>query len=927
MISYTKRSWLFLLPAGLVLAGLLLTGRGEGSSPVGFEAEVKPLLNKHCLKCHGGVKESGGLNFITRESALGVGESGKPAIVPGNPEASEFIRRLRSHDPDERMPLDAPPLDEAAVDVLTRWVAEGAVWERHWAYRPVRPVPVPEPRRLRSGGIPADAAVVTDLDRFIRAGWADQGLSPTAPAAPDILLRRVSLDLTGLPAPEHLAEQYLAAPTEAAYRRLVDSLLAAPAYGEHWASLWLDLARYSDSKGYEIDSRRNVWRYRDWVIRSWNADQPYDEFLRWQMAGDRLAAADPTLSPAAAEARYLATTFHRLTSTNDEGGSDNEEFRTAAVLDRVSTVWEGVLGTTLACAQCHGHPYDPFTQEDYYRSMALFNNTRDEDTREDYPVLRHLSDSALVRLDSLRDWMRRTVSPAAAESLHTFVRTWQPSLNSLRADQMERADLYAQGYLGLRHRGSARLAGVDLTGHTELIYRFGAGKSGGIWRVRTDRPDGPLLFEQRIPGTGFGWEIAAVTFPAREGVHDLYFSFEHPGIAPTDLGVQFDWLHLRAAFPAKATPEGRYWETVFRSLVAEPAEATPVMFENPPAMSRPTRLFDRGNWMSPAGLVLPGLPDWLLAPGQPPVGDREAFAAWLTHPQNPLTARTLVNRLWAALFGKGLAFTLEDLGSQGIPPTHPELLDWLSWRFMHTHRWQLKPLLRDLVLSQTYRLDATASADALAADPYNDYYARGTRIRLSAEQLRDQALALAGLLSPRMYGPPVMPPQPDGIWKTPYSGEQWTVSPGEDRYRRSVYTFWKRSAPYPAAMIFDAAPREVCTARRVRTNTPLQALVTLNDDVFFEAACHLARWMERQGTDPAARVAAGYRRATGLVPEPAVLQPLLQLHDQAVEGYRNGTADPQELVFLPPDERTPETAAMALLANALLNLDAVMVRN
>jgi hypothetical protein len=492
---------------------------------------------------------------------------------------------------------------------------------------------------------------------------------------------------------------------------------------------------------------------------------------------------------------------------------------------------------------------------------------------------------------------------------------------------MEKADLYAQGYLGLRHGGSARLAAVDLSGHTELVYRFGAGKSGGTWRVRTDRPDGPLLFEQRIPATSFRWEIGTVSFPPSDGVHDLYFSFEHPGLAPADLGVQFDWLHFRAAFPAKADPQGQYWQAVFRSLVAEPTEATPVMFENPPSMFRPTHLFDRGNWMSPAGQVSPGLPDWLLPPGMEPVEDRAGFAAWLTHPENPLTARTMVNRLWGALFGKGLVFTMEDLGSQGVAPTHPELLDWLSWRFMQDHRWRIKPLLRDMVLSATYRQDAAATPEALAVDPYNDYYARASRIRLSAEQLRDQALALAGLLSSRPYGPPVMPPQPDGIWKTPYSGEQWKVSQGEDRYRRSVYTFWKRSAPYPAAMIFDAAAREVCTARRIRSNTPLQALVTLNDDVFFEAACHLARWMQAQDTDPVRQVSAGYRRATGLPPEPQVLQPLLQLREQALAGYVGESADPGDLVFLPPGQRTPETAALALVANALLNLDAVMVRN
>ena len=826
---------------------------------------------------------------------------------------------LADDDPDDRMPQNAAPLTTAEIDILKKWIEQGAEWELHWAYRPVASVEVPKRKRLLSGLGNTDSWTKNDIDYFILEKQREHGLKPSPEAPKNTLLRRVSLDLTGLPAPEHIAQQFMADNSPTAYAWLVDSLLASPAFGERWASVWLDIARYSDSKGYEKDSGRNVWRYRDWLISAFNRDMPYDWFLREQMAGD--------LAPGVQDDSYIATTFHRLTSTNDEGGTDNEEFRTAAVIDRVATIWQGVLGTTFACAQCHGHPYDPIRHEEYYQFMALFNNTRDEDTRDDYPVLRHLSGEALGKLDSLKTWATTQVSPEKAHEIYTFIRTWQPSLNGIQADSLRNADLYDQAYLGLRRNGSARLRNVHLDGRNELVFRYYSNQEGGRWSIRLDRSDGPLLFEKSLASTSGKWRIEHLEFNEVPGVHDLFFSYANPKIDPTNLGVQFDWLHFGEKFPGEGRPGYLEQKAAFWELVTAPAEATPVLFENPVDMHRPTRIFDRGNWLTPTDTVQPGLPGIFaqIPAGTPP--DRLAFAHWLTSPENPLTARTMVNRLWAELFGHGIVFSLEDLGSQGTPPTHPELLDWLAGRLMYDHKWSLKVMLKEMVMAATYRQDSRATAAQIQADPYNEWFSRASRIRLSAEQLRDQALAVSGLLSKKMYGPPVMPYQPEGIWKTPYSGEQWNISDGEDRHRRSVYTFWKRSAPYPSAMIFDSAAKDVCTARRVRTNTPLQVLVTLNDEVFFEAACHLAGWMKKQGNgDVTEQIRGGYERVAGRSASPEKLAVFERLYQTALAEFQSGTSNPAEFLHLPDGGKDAETAALAVVANGLLNLDEILMR-
>ncbi|MDX1910146.1 MAG: DUF1549 domain-containing protein, partial [Saprospiraceae bacterium] len=455
---------------------------------VDYNAEIKPILNKHCLACHGGVKKQGGFSLLTRDDALSPTESGKPAIVPGRPDESEMIRRLICSDPEERMPYQKEPLAPADIALLKRWIREGAKWELHWAYRPVLAPAVPTATGLwwkfwtnDNHNWPRQ-----DLDRFVLDRLHKENLVPSPEADKKVWLQRVAMDLIGMPAPDSVRAQFLRDDAPAAYERLVDTLLASPRFGERWAAMWLDLARYADTKGYERDSRRFIWRYRDWVIQAFNDDMPYDRFLTEQIAGDLL--------PHPTDAQWIATGFHRNTMTNDEGGTDNEEFRVAALLDRVNTTWTAVLGTTFNCVQCHSHPYDPFLHKEYFEFAAFFNNTRDEDTWEDYPALRHFKKTEdSLKLNELHGWLKLQCSPEKTEETVRFIRTWQPAHYSLAADSFRNCELYDTKWLSMRNHSQARLKNVDLNGKNRLIWRYTAPENGGRCTLRLDRPDGPLL--------------------------------------------------------------------------------------------------------------------------------------------------------------------------------------------------------------------------------------------------------------------------------------------------------------------------------------------------------------------------------------------------------------------------------------------------
>ena len=741
------RRLLFSLIALSLLVGAVWFFPPEGiwgaKDEVHFNEDVRPILNDNCLNCHGGVRQAGEFSLLFASEAFEPTESGQPAIVPGHPDSSEFIRRIRHSDPDERMPLEHEPLLEEEIRVLEQWIEEGANWDTHWAYKSLQPVTVPVPRNASWG--------YNEIDAFILKGIEEQGLSVSPQADCRTLIRRVSLDLTGLPASLNDVEAYCDDQSPDAYEDAVDRLLASPRFGEHWAAMWLDLARYADTKGYEKDSPRTIWMYRDWVIKAFNQDMPFDQFTTEQLAGDLLP--DPS------DDQLIATAFHRNTMNNDEGGTDNEEFRIAAVIDRVNTTWEVWMGTTMACVQCHSHPYDPFRQTEYFQFFAFFNNTADHDTPNEFPTL-------TVEFDSL----------------------------------------YAQAY---------------------------------------NIKDG----------------------------------------------------HVK----------------------------TPILQELPADSSRTTYFFNRGSWLDPGDEVASGVPEIMNTwPANAPT-NRLGVARWILDPQNPLTSRVMVNRFWAEVFGAGLVETLEDFGSQGQAPTHPELLDWLAQEFMGTHQWSVKALLKEMVMTEAYRQRSVVRPEDLDMDPLNRYLARASRTRLSAEEIRDQALAVSGLLSDKMYGPGVMPYQPDGIWRAPYSNLAWETSAGEDKFRRGIYTFWRRSAPYPSMVAFDSPSREVCVSRRVPTNTPLQALVTLNDPVFVEAAREMARVMKVNGNnDLAASIRYGFSQALVREPDPRELDILTTLYQEAYFEYKE---EQGVIATASVRESDIELDAYTVVANAILNFDEFLTKS
>jgi len=876
---------------------------------IDYNTQVKPILNKHCISCHGGVKQSGGFSLLFEEEAKGDTDSGKPAIIPGHANQSEFIRRLKAKDPQERMPYEKEPLAEEEIEILTRWIDQGALWDTHWSYLPVS-------QQETSDDFNRDENYQSwarnDIDFFIYKKMQELGLQPARQSDEEILQRRLSLDLAGLP-----VEAAVSSSINLDLDTYIDSLLTSPHFGEKWAGMWMDLARYADTKGYERDDARTIWKYRDWLIKAFNEDKPYDDFLIEQVAGDLLP--DPT------DDQRIATAFHRNTMTNDEGGTDNEEFRVAAVMDRVNTTWEVTMGTTFACVQCHAHPYDPFTLEDYYEFLAFFNNTRDEDTYDDYPVFRHFEGEDKDKLASLTSWLDENVSSHKKDEIVTFLKTWQPSINSLTSDEFVNSELADTKWLVFRNHGSSRLKHVNLEDKNSLIYRYRTLTPGGIWRIYLDSLNGQLIKEIKVGDTQRRWSFSELSFEEIEGTHDLYFTYENPALKnPLANGLMFDWFYFSKAFPEKGDREAQEAEDAFWHLIKTKTVQTPIMAENPPSMKRETNVFERGNWLSPGETVVAAVPEIMNELPNTDEPDRLRMARWLASAKNPLTARTYVNRVWEQLFGIGIVESMEDLGSQGIPPTHQRLLDHLAWTFMHELDWSTKKLLKYIVTSATYQQSSVSTPQQLAKDPRNKYYSIGPRIRLTAEQVRDQALVVSGLFNPKMYGPSVMPYQPEGIWNSPYNGRKWIQSEGREQYRRALYTYWKRTSPYPSMLIFDAMAREICSSRRISTNTPLQALVTLNDSAYVETAYHFAkRMMQEGGNDIDQQIRFGYQLMMNRTIPEKKLEVLLDLYGQinSNEVMRNVAYKPNQTEALKHEE------AMIILANAMLNLDEFLMKN
>jgi hypothetical protein len=882
------------------------------------------------------------------------------------------MERISDADPDMRMPPSdhGPALTTNEMELVAKWIDQGAEWEQHWSFVPPRPSNPPAVHREHW---PRDP-----LDQFVLARLEAAGLAPAAQANRTVWLRRVTFDLTGLPptADEFTAFQLDNRPDS--YERVVDRLLASPHFGERWASNWLDLARYADTMGFERDPDRPIWPYRDWLIRAFNDDMPFDEFTIKQLAGDLL--------PDATVGDRVATAFHRNTQTNTEGGTDDEEFRLAAVLDRVSTTWQVWQGSTFRCTQCHSHPYDPFRHEEFYKFVAFFNTTRDADLNDDAPRLQVPSvpetwDDA-SRLDAAIRSIRRELYERLS-ALANDAQLWRP----LPCDAATASDT---ANLAIRQSTAEKPAEVVASGtvaaNSTFRYEFELERFTQLAAVQIDALPRDLAEAVKTPEAGFvvskleGWLIPA------DGSEPLLLEFggavadEIDPLFPPESSFRDDlegWSDYtrsnyprRAAFVLKkpiavsaggrlrlslqfkqsdsgggalyiqrarfaASESGRWSEELkskkrvrlqqqLAALVEERTKmqgiALPVMAEQDPAFARRTFTFTRGNWLDKDAEVQAGTPE-VMPPLPPGVrADRLAMARWLVAPENPLTSRVMVNRLWQELFGLGIVETAEDFGTSGTLPSHPELLDHLALRFQAEYRWSIKKMLRTMVLSSTYRQESSTTAEARDKDPRNVLLSRGPRTRLSAEMVRDQALVLSGRFSKKMFGPPVMPPQPEGIWRSAYSAEKWTTSEGEDRYRRAVYTYWKRTSPYPSMVAFDAPSRDICIARRQPTNTPLQALVTLNDQTYIELAQAWADQMESTGAGPREQIASSYRAATGRSIEVAKLEALVKLYKDAAAAFEENPDEAKQLAA------TRGRYALAVVANALFNSDELLTK-
>ncbi len=1032
-----------------LIAILSLLSAGALSAKVDFTRDVRPILSDKCFQCHGpdDAARKANLRFDDKDSMARVLKSGDAA-------ASKLYQRI-SH---EKKALRMPPpysgmsLTDTEIQVLKQWISEGAEWRNHWAYVP--------PQRIEPPAVANREWSQNPVDRFLFARLRREGLKPSPPAGKTTLLRRVTFDLTGLPPTEAEIDQFLKDRSPDAYTKVVDRLLASPHYGERMAMQWMDLARYADTHGYHIDSHRDMWPWRDWVISAFNRNMPFDQFTVWQLAGDLL--------PNATREQRIATGFHRNHMINFEGGAIAEEYQAQYVADRVETTATVFLGTTLGCARCHDHKYDPLRQKDFYRMAAFFNTVPekglDGQKGNAQPFLALPDEAQKERLDKLKSaiagradildpfdvavaqaiWERTqfdTVQPAAPRQGLTACYELDGSLGD-SAGRFLNARLL-QGDLNCAAAGIVhRAADVDSSDRIRIpAEALDAGKpfTMAFW-FRIGRQKAAKAFQQIAGGAGFevgfgtpetlprlrrGHHLEIRWFDAqgrelllRSGDWILQGEVYHAAIssdgrtvslhlngqpaklieaastlsaplsvqAPIEINSEkhggffrgrlddlrfyskplsaedLDLLAVRypaevlLATPGKRTREqwqrlnayylkhaaGPAWRTAAAELEKLDEERVELESEIPTTMvmaemekPRDTFVLGRGDYQNKGEKVTPGVP-----PVLPPLpagvkADRLALARWIVAPENPLTARVTVNRYWQALFGYGIVKTSEDFGSQGEQPVHPELLDFLAAEFVRSG-WDVKALHRLLVTSAAYRQSSNVTPAPREKDPENRLLARGPRFRLPAEMIRDNALAVSGLLKDNIGGPSVLPYQPAGLWEElafgeAFSAQEYRQDHGDKLYRRAMYTFWKRTAPPASLNTFDAPDREKCIARRAVTNTPLQALVTLNDPTYIEAARSLARHALRQPGGDGARLQWAFRRATARRPSASELKVLRSLLRSQSETYSKDSASAASLLEIgeSPVDAQASPAALAAWTNVctvLLNLDETITK-
>lgn len=813
------------LPCLVATLSLAVPATAKTVTPVDFSRQIRPILSENCFFCHGPDenKREAGLR-LDEETGAKSDNDGVIAVVPGDPEKSALFQRIISTDPDDVMP---PPKQHKTIPVeqvalLKQWIVEGAPWGNHWSYEPVKRPKVPA-----TAGHPVDAFLIERLQR--------EGLSFSHPADAATLVRRIALDLTGLP--PTLDELQQIKDPEAA----IDHYLAKPAYGEHWARQWLDLARYADSSGYPSDQPREIWAFRDWVIDALNANMPFDQFTIEQLAGDLL--------PNPVDDQLIATAFHRNTMTQNEGGTNDEEFRVAAIVDRVNTTMAVWMGTTMACAQCHTHKYDPITHHEYYAFYDFLNQTADADKKDEAPIHELIEPSVKKQRDA-----------------------WSALAKKLEKEL-------------------AQIAPETLEGYDSWI----ASK--------------PKLADAKLKA------IADKPVAKRS----------------TDETQKLKAHYVRHVSPALKAQRVLLVQ-VNKDLARTKPTTIPVMQELPANQRRESHVQLRGDWQSLGDQVKANTP--AAFPPLPPKAERNrlTLAKWIVSRENPLAARVTVNRLWESVFGAGIVQTSEEFGSQGELPFHPELLDWLAAEFMDSG-WDIQHILRLLLTSRAFQQDSATTPELNEHDPDNRLLARGPRFRPTGELLRDQALAVSGLLSAKTGGPPVRPLAPKLGLKAAFGRtNDWVTSEGEDRHRRSIYTEIQRNSPYASFMTFDGVNREVCTIRRNRTNTPLQAFVTLNDPVFIETHQAMARRLVHEGGPTIhSRLRHAFQLCVARDPSSKEAITLTRLFNTSLQHFKSDPAAAGQMATdplgpAPKGSDLPELAAWTTVANVIMNLDEFLMR-
>ena len=894
----------------LATAALLLGAASALAQPAApaydFNRDIRPLLSDKCFKCHGpdAAARQANLRLDRRDIAIDSG-----AVVARHPQESTLIQRVTSDDLDLRMPPVGDPLSVAEIEMLQAWIRSGAKYDQHWSYQ--RPVVAQQP--------PVDdqSWPTTEIDYFVLQGIEKSGLKPSRRATPAVLLRRLYLDLIGIRPTVEEVLAFEADPSPKHYEAYVDRLLKSRHFGEKWASGWLDLARYADSNGYQHDDMRTMWPYRDWVIQAFNDDMPFDQFTIEQLAGDLLP--QPTTS------QLVATGFHRNVPVNFSGGAKVAEVRANILHDRVATTGAVWLGLTLECAQCHDHKFDAVSQREYYQLYAYFNRAVAEVAQKSDTMFKKLFvGREVVVYESAADQRKATeLSRSLAEEETQLVRAGQPTDDDdKRVKEITILDF--EGVDPVVANSTSHPADTTVVRETP--------REGGKSAARTvvkPAPRDPGFF-----GTAFSFpardfsELTSIAFWIKTDIASRFNFQVHNGDKrasvfgfSTAAAKQTSWTRIEAPLASFNVPQwsggavdwsqiekiqitafgnGPYAEKYImldnvtgqqpserglrlkrieqlRAEIATLQTSTMVMQDaaQPPA----THIMTRGDYTTPGARVEMGVLGALhsLDPTLP--GNRLGLARWLVAPENPLTARVTVNRIWAEIFGRGIVTTRADFGMQGEPPSHPRLLDWLAVRFLQ-EGWSVKRLIKSVVLSSTYQQSSTASTDLLEKDPANKWYARGPRFRLSAELVRDNLLAVSGLLSRDIGGPVVYPAQPDGLWMEILSVmdmKEYPTSTGDDRHRRGIYTVWRRGNPYPSMINFDSPKRSVCTAKRDRSNTPLQALTLLNDPVYVEMATAFATTIWNwQGSDRE-KVVRAFRAAVSRRPSDEEVMILLEL--------------------------------------------------